>query len=430
MSVTAPAEGYTVLYSHDGQTYAEDLDIRSAGTHTVYYKVTAKGYAPESGSGKVEIKKKALTVTADAKRKTQGEADPALTYTADGLVAGDSLSGALSRSPGEGAGSYAINRGTLTAGDNYDMTFVGAKLTIAAKPAAPTKPSTPNPAPAPAPAPASVPGGPSPDETLLALMKHSGKTAMTLSWTAVAGAEGYDVFFAKCGEPLALNQTVGGLACRIDGLARKTAYQARVYAWNTAGGVKSYIGKASPDVYAVTGGSNKKWTYARKVTARKSKLLLAAGRQGRIKAKVKAVKSGKKLLKYVGKLRYYSSDRNVAVVDARGNVTAVGAGVCTIHVLGNNGARRDIAVTVVSQPTKVRFKKKAYKVKTGRTLGLFNKLKLTPAGVTGSFTWTSSNPAVAVVDGNGVVTGVKKGRATITATCVNGLSARVKVNVK
>ncbi|MFL6205084.1 MAG: MBG domain-containing protein, partial [Acidimicrobiales bacterium] len=73
-----------------------------------------------------------ITVTAHAKSKAWGQADPALTYslTSGSLVGADPLSGALDRAPGENAGTYAIGRGTLTAGTNYALTYVGADLTI------------------------------------------------------------------------------------------------------------------------------------------------------------------------------------------------------------------------------------------------------------------------------------------------------------
>ena len=79
---------------------------------------------------KLTIDKKAITVTAEAKSKTYGDADPALTYAAEGLVGNDKLTGALARDKGEDAGSYAITQGTLAATDNYDLKFTGAKLTI------------------------------------------------------------------------------------------------------------------------------------------------------------------------------------------------------------------------------------------------------------------------------------------------------------
>jgi hypothetical protein len=82
-----------------------------------------------------DILKRALTVTADAQSKEQGASDPALTYAISqgSLVAGDALSGGLTRAVGEGPGSYAIEQGSLTASANYELTFIGNTLTITAK---------------------------------------------------------------------------------------------------------------------------------------------------------------------------------------------------------------------------------------------------------------------------------------------------------
>ena len=74
---------------------------------------------------------KAITVTADARSKVYGAADPTLTYTVSpALVAGDGFTGTLSRATGTHVGTYAIGQGTLAAGDNYALTFVPADLTI------------------------------------------------------------------------------------------------------------------------------------------------------------------------------------------------------------------------------------------------------------------------------------------------------------
>ncbi len=85
-----------------------------------------------------DITGRALTVTADAKTKVYGDADPAFTYqlTSGALIAGDGLTGALTRTSGESvAGSpYAILQGTLTAGPNYTIAFVGADLTVTPRP--------------------------------------------------------------------------------------------------------------------------------------------------------------------------------------------------------------------------------------------------------------------------------------------------------
>lgn len=80
---------------------------------------------------KVTVAKKNLSVQANAASKSYGSKDPALTYTAKGLISGDSLTGALTRVGGEDVkeGGYAIQQGTL-ANPNYVIAFQPAVLTI------------------------------------------------------------------------------------------------------------------------------------------------------------------------------------------------------------------------------------------------------------------------------------------------------------
>ncbi|MFN6936085.1 MAG: YDG domain-containing protein, partial [Tsuneonella sp.] len=84
-----------------------------------------------------DIAKRGLSLSADDKEKYSRDPDPALTYTITlgSLVAGDQLSGALTRADGETPGKYAINQGSLSAGDNYTLTFTPGTLTISVDPA-------------------------------------------------------------------------------------------------------------------------------------------------------------------------------------------------------------------------------------------------------------------------------------------------------
>ena len=50
------------------------------------------------------------------------------------MVNGDSLSGALSHIAGEAVGAYAIIQGSLSAGGNYTLTYIGNNFTILAAP--------------------------------------------------------------------------------------------------------------------------------------------------------------------------------------------------------------------------------------------------------------------------------------------------------
>ena len=95
----------------------------------------AGNYTLSMNTTTADITARSITVTADARSKTYGDDDPALTYkvTSGTLVAGDSFSGSLTRALGQSVGSYAINQGTLALSSNYDLTYVGANLTISMK---------------------------------------------------------------------------------------------------------------------------------------------------------------------------------------------------------------------------------------------------------------------------------------------------------
>ena len=257
---------------------------------------------------------------------------------------------------------------------------------------------------------------------------------MKLSWTKVKNADGYDIFFRRCGTgdyPLVASvKSSAPRSYKVTGLKKTTAYKARIRAWKKVRGAKTYIGKASPTVHAITGGYSKSTANPKTVTVKASRVKLTIGKSSKIRASVKGVKSGRRVLAHVNVLRYYSSNRNVATVSSEGKIRATGAGSCNIHVLANNGVRATVRVTVIDGPTKIAFRKASYSVKKGKTLKLVGQIKLTPSGAKTTYTWNSSDPGIATVSGKGVVKGMKKGTATITVTTANGKSARVKIKVK
>ncbi|MFM7074986.1 MAG: MBG domain-containing protein, partial [Planctomycetaceae bacterium] len=111
------------------------VTIHRAGTATITASQAGVGayLAAADVSRVLTVSAKGITITADALSKTYGDADPALTYLAPGLVGGDTISGALARAAGENVGTYAILQGTLDAGPNYAVSFVGADLSITPK---------------------------------------------------------------------------------------------------------------------------------------------------------------------------------------------------------------------------------------------------------------------------------------------------------
>ena len=105
----------------------------NVGQYAITGTSTATDFDVEFVNGTLTVNPAVLTVTANAKTKVYGAADPELTYVATGLVNGDQLSGALTRATGDAVGIYAIQVGTLAASTNYSLSFTGADFTITAK---------------------------------------------------------------------------------------------------------------------------------------------------------------------------------------------------------------------------------------------------------------------------------------------------------
>ena len=111
------------LYSNAGQYAIRQGDL-SAGDN---YQLSYVGNV-------LTVNPRTITVTANSQTRAYGDANPALTYSVggDGLGYGVSLSGGLETVATDTShvGSYPITQGSLTAGANYAMTFVGADLTV------------------------------------------------------------------------------------------------------------------------------------------------------------------------------------------------------------------------------------------------------------------------------------------------------------
>jgi hypothetical protein len=97
----------------------------------------SSNYAPMAFTGaNLTVNPASLSVTADTLNRLYGAANPILTYTAAGLVNGDTPSGTFSgglttaATAASGVGPYAITQGTLAASTNYSLTYTGANLTV------------------------------------------------------------------------------------------------------------------------------------------------------------------------------------------------------------------------------------------------------------------------------------------------------------
>src|SRR5207244_2019162 len=134
------ADGVTATYSRaSGETVARRPYTISA---TLSPPGVLGNYQITYNTAEFTIDKKTASVTPNAKSKTYGDADPTLTGTLSGFLAGDGVTATYSRAPGETvAGSPYTISATLSPGGvlgNYQITYNTAGFTIDKKTASVT----------------------------------------------------------------------------------------------------------------------------------------------------------------------------------------------------------------------------------------------------------------------------------------------------
>ena len=140
VDATRLPEGATAQYSTDGKNWSPEAPkIKDVGKVAVAYEVTIDGVKAE-GEVALEVKPRAITVTAQNASKTYGDADPVFEWsvTAGNLVAGETLQGLeIEREDNDNVrdGGYALHlTQAKDANPNYSITFVDGKFTIKQRP--------------------------------------------------------------------------------------------------------------------------------------------------------------------------------------------------------------------------------------------------------------------------------------------------------
>lgn len=115
-----------------------------------------------------------------------------------------------------------------------------------------------------------------------------------------------------------------------------------------------------------------------------------------------------------------SSSTDVASVDSEGNVTAVGAGSATITVTTEDGSHTATCSVKVTIPvTGISLNKTSISLVNGSLDTLV--ATVTPEDATDkSYTFSSADSSIATVSEDGVITGIKGGKTTITVTTTDG----------
>lgn len=135
VDATSLPEGATAKYSTDGKNWSPEAPkIKDVGMLTVSYEVTIDGVKAE-GKVTLEVKPRAITVTAQGASKIYGEKDPVFewTITSGGLVGDDTLELEIEREDCDDVreGGYALRLAQPeSANPNYSITFVDGTFII------------------------------------------------------------------------------------------------------------------------------------------------------------------------------------------------------------------------------------------------------------------------------------------------------------
>ena len=126
-------------------------------------------------------------------------------------------------------------------------------------------------------------------------------------------------------------------------------------------------------------------------------------------------------------LVWSSSNKKIAKVDAAtGKITGVKKGSCTITATTVNGLQATCSVKVFKAPRKIKLIPSKGTLEIGQT-GQF-KVKF-PSGSGGSVIFATSDPNIATIDDDGVITAVAAGKVTVAARTYNGKIAKATLNV-
>ena len=126
------------------------------------------------------------------------------------------------------------------------------------------------------------------------------------------------------------------------------------------------------------------------------------------------------------RLSFKSTKPRVVSVSGKGLVKGLRKGTAEIIILSGTTEKKRYTVQVVAAPKKVTLPSKSI------TLGVKESVTFEPKITSGShttFTWTTSNKAVAIVSKGGKITAKKAGKANITVKTHNGKKAVLKVTV-
>lgn len=312
------------------------VTIVGAGKAVVTVSVAAnQNYKAAAAKVAITVNPKAIRVTANDASKYEGKKDPKFTFTAEGLVGKDKLTGiVLKRAAGEKSGTYTITVSQKKgANPNYKITFAIGRLVIKKAPS--VEPS------------GSVLFKKSLPFFVMKAKGNATGTRINLSWEKFRGATGYDVYWSYCtgkDEYNKLANDAKNLKYADNNLNNRREYKYFTVAYKIVKGKKVYLGKTNVVHVAMVNAAK---TNAVSITVNKKAVALAKGRTFKIVKKVKLEDPKKKQLNHLLKNELYrTSNSKVATVSTAGVIKGVGKGTCYVYAFADNGVYAKIKVTV------------------------------------------------------------------------------------
>ena len=193
---------------------------------------------------------------------------------------------------------------------------------------------------------------------LLPKVIAKGKHTQTLTWTALKNVDGYFIYTNHCDEaqgriPHPFKKVADYKASKARVYTKKNLktyhnYKYYVAAYKIKNG-KKVIVRNSVTVHSVCGNTSARSTNVKSVKVSKHAVTLKKGQTYKVKASISKLNKKRAFLDatHCGLLRYLTADSKIATVNYKtGVIKAKKAGKTTVYVLGVNGIRDKVTVTV------------------------------------------------------------------------------------
>lgn len=170
------------------------------------------------------------------------------------------------------------------------------------------------------------------------MSKKQTKKSITLKWNKVAGAENYIIYGCECGGKYTRLASVSGKSYKVKRIAGKKLKNKRYYKFVAVAERQGSAISVSKTVHIKSGGRKENVS---EVKTNNKSVSMQQGSSFKIKAS--ALPKSNHI-----KMRYESSDTNVAKVNSKGKVRAMGMGEAKIYCYAENGVCRAVNISVIN----------------------------------------------------------------------------------